>query len=128
MSHYFYYLTQWLGYRNIFVHFLVQMKTSKSHSEINWPLEVVVVVVIVKGVVFVCHVYYCFFSVYFSTDYLANADWKTGSDLMGIFYFDKLKRITKTLWQQNGIDMSDFAYDFLSWSVSIKKSISWGTL
>ena len=25
-------------YRNIFVRFLVQMKTSKSHSEINWPL------------------------------------------------------------------------------------------
>ena len=25
-------------YRNIFVCFLVQMKTSKSHSEINWPL------------------------------------------------------------------------------------------
>ena len=28
-------------YRNIFVHFLVQMKTSKSHSEINWPLATV---------------------------------------------------------------------------------------
>ena len=26
-------------YRNIFVRFLVQMKTSKSHSEINWPLD-----------------------------------------------------------------------------------------
>ena len=25
-------------YRNIFVRFLVQMKTSKSHSEFNWPL------------------------------------------------------------------------------------------
>ena len=25
--------------RNIFVHFLVQMKTSKSHSEIIWPLR-----------------------------------------------------------------------------------------
>ena len=25
-------------YRNIFVHFLVQMKTLKSASEINWPL------------------------------------------------------------------------------------------
>ena len=25
-------------HRNIFVRFLVQMKTSKSHSEINWPL------------------------------------------------------------------------------------------
>ena len=25
-------------YTSIFVHFLVQMKTSKSHSEINWPL------------------------------------------------------------------------------------------
>ena len=24
--------------RNIFVRFLVQMKTSKNHSEINWPL------------------------------------------------------------------------------------------
>ena len=27
-------------YRNIFVRFLVQMKTSKSHIEINWPLGV----------------------------------------------------------------------------------------
>ena len=27
-------------YRHIFVCFLVQMKTSKSHSEINWPLVV----------------------------------------------------------------------------------------
>ena len=26
-----------LKYRNIFFHFLVQMKTSKSHSKINWP-------------------------------------------------------------------------------------------
>ena len=29
-------------YRNIFFHFLVQMKTSKSHSEINWPLTFLV--------------------------------------------------------------------------------------
>jgi hypothetical protein len=28
-------------YRHIFVHFLVQMKTSKSHSESFWPLGVV---------------------------------------------------------------------------------------
>ena len=27
-------------YRNIFDRFLVQMKTSKSHSEIKWPLQV----------------------------------------------------------------------------------------
>ena len=26
-------------YRNILVRFLVQIKTSKSHSEINWPLK-----------------------------------------------------------------------------------------
>ena len=26
-------------YKNIFVEFLVQMKTTKSHSEINWPLH-----------------------------------------------------------------------------------------
>ena len=26
-------------YRNIFVRFLVQMKTSKNHSEINWHLD-----------------------------------------------------------------------------------------
>ena len=38
MCHYFILdLTHWLGqeYRNIFVRFLVQMKTSKSHSEIS---------------------------------------------------------------------------------------------
>ena len=28
-------------YRNIFVHILVQMKTSKSSSEIKWPLIVI---------------------------------------------------------------------------------------
>ena len=39
---FFFYLTYFRErgqkYKNIFVRFLVQMKTSKSHSEINWPL------------------------------------------------------------------------------------------
>ena len=42
MSHYFYDFTHFreLGqkYKNIFVQFLVQMKTSKFAFEINWPL------------------------------------------------------------------------------------------
>ena len=36
-------------YRNIFVHFLVQLKTSKSNSEIIWPL---VAVILKKGKLF----------------------------------------------------------------------------
>ena len=41
MSHYFYDLTYRLGqnYRNISVRFLVQLKTLKFASEINWPLS-----------------------------------------------------------------------------------------
>ena len=43
MSHYFYDLTHFRGqgYRNIFVRFLVQMKTPKSRSEINRPLATI---------------------------------------------------------------------------------------
>ena len=44
MSHYFYDLTHFKRlrqkYRNVFVYSLVQMNTSKSHSENNWPLVV----------------------------------------------------------------------------------------
>lgn len=88
------------------------------------------VVVIVKGGLYLCVMFTTVFSQF--TPVLTTLQMQVErlplSDSMGIFYFDKLKRITKTLWQQNGTDMSDCAYDFLSWSVSIKKSISWGTL
>ena len=44
LLHYFFDLTSFyrLGqkYKNIFVHFLVQMKTLKSPFEINWPLVI----------------------------------------------------------------------------------------